>query len=115
MSSKSKLAELALLGAGGNRDVLDLAADVALFVGEEEVEVAVAGDERLAFEPRQRRLDLLAQGQLVGVDLVDTQGDQVVDAARQLVDVANEEEDLEDRCVEGLRAHGCRAPGRWCA
>ena len=50
--------------------MLDLAADVALFVGQEVVEIAVSVDERFAFEAGQRGLDLLAERQLVGIDLV---------------------------------------------
>ena len=100
---EQQLAQFTLFGAGRNRHVLDLAPDVALFVGEKQVEVAVARDERLALEPRERLLDQQPQGQLVGVDLIHTQGHQVVHAAGEFVDVSDEKEHLQHRGVERLQ------------
>ena len=84
-------------------DVLDLLADVALFVGEEEEVLAAAPDQGLLLQALQARLDLVAQRQAVGVDAVDEEGDQVVDVAADLVDVADEEQGLQDQDVEGLQ------------
>ena len=53
----------------GHFDVADLARDVALFVGEEEPQVAVAADQALLFQPAEALLDLAFEGQFVGVDL----------------------------------------------
>ena len=93
--------QLGLLG-GAEFDVLDLAADVALLVGEEEEVLAVAPDQGLAFQALQAGLDLLAQRQAVGVDAVDEQGHQVVDVAANLIDVADQEQGLQHQAVEGI-------------
>ena len=94
--------QLGLLGRA-EIHVLDLAADVALLVGEEEEVLAVAPDQGLALQAQQAGLDLAAQGEAVGVDAVDEEGDQVVDIAADLVDVADQEQGLEEPGVEGLQ------------
>ena len=100
---EDQLAEELGLLRGAEVDVLDLAADVALLVGEEEVLVAVAADQGLLLQALEAGLDLVAQGQAVGVDAVDEQGDQVVDVAADLIDVADQEQGLEDQDIEGLQ------------
>ena len=51
----------------------------------------------------QAFLDLTAQGQPVGVNLVDAEGDEVVDVALDLLDVADQEQHLEQFDVERLQ------------
>ncbi len=48
---EEKPAELTLFGARWHRGVLDLAANVPLFVGEKEVEIPIASDERFGLLP----------------------------------------------------------------
>ena len=85
-------------------DRLDLLVDVPLFVGQEEVILAAAADEGFAFQAGQALLDLLPEGQPVAVDLVEAERHEVVDVALHLVDVADQEQNLEQRDVERLQA-----------
>jgi hypothetical protein len=64
----------------------------ALFVGEEEPQVTIAADEVLAFQPFQAFRNGAFQGQLVGVNLAQAQGGQVVHRAFDGIGIANEEE-----------------------
>ena len=83
---------------------LDLLVDVPFFVGQEEVVVAAAADERFLFQPSQAFLDAAAQGQPVAVDLVEAEGHEVVHVPLHLVHIPDEEENLEQLDVERLQA-----------
>ena len=98
------LAEQLGLLAAAEFDRLDLLVDVPLFVGQEEVVVAVAADERLLLQPAEALLDPAPQGQPVGVDLVEAEGHEVVDVPLDLLHVADQEENLEQLDVERLQA-----------
>jgi len=51
---KQQFAKFAFFGTGRNLRVLNLATDIAFLVGEEEVEVAVACNERFGFQTIKR-------------------------------------------------------------
>ena len=93
-------------------DVLDLLVDVSLFIGQEKVDVAIAADQRFLFEPLQAGFDLLPERQAVAVDPVDAERDEIIDAPLDFLDVADQEEDLEQADVEGLQARVRSLPGR---
>ena len=100
---EQQLAQQAGLLGRGHLDVADLACDVALFVGEEEPQVAIAADQALLLEPAEALLDLALEGQLVGVDAIDAERGEVVDVGFDDVgDVADEEQGLEQQHVEGF-------------
>ena len=61
--------KLFVLVAAGDFGSFDLAGDVALFVGEELVLIAVAGNQALFFQSCQGRFQLLTNGNTVIVDL----------------------------------------------
>ena len=61
--------KLFILVAAGNFGLFDLAGDVALFIGEELVLIAVAGNQALFFQSCQGRFQLLPNGYAVIVDL----------------------------------------------
>ena len=92
--------ELGLLAAA-QIDRLDFPVDVALFVGQEEVVFAAAADEGFLFQPLQAFLDLPAQGQPVGVNLVDAEGEQVVNSSKNrfVIDIPEEDEDYFERLL----------------
>ena len=73
-------------------DRLDLLRNIALFVGQEEPEVAVAADQVLPLQPGQALLDLALQGQFVGVDAVQAQRGQVVHGRLDGIGIADEEQ-----------------------
>ena len=88
--------------AAGNVNVLDLAADFALFIGEEEVDIAAAADEGLPLQTLQAFADLAFEGETVGVHLVDAEGNQVVHVGFDDVDIANQEQGAQQFDVEGF-------------
>ena len=66
--------------------------DVALFVGEEEPQVAVAADQVLALQPVEAGFNGAFEGELVGINAVQAQGGQVVDRAFDGFGITNQEQ-----------------------
>ena len=66
---EDQFAQQSPLFVGGDFDMADFAGHIALFVGQEEPEVAVAADQALLFEAGQAFLDAALERQLVGIDL----------------------------------------------
>jgi hypothetical protein len=87
----------------GDFDVADLAGNVALFVGEEEPQVAVAAHQTLLFKAGEALLDLALEGELVGVDTINAQRGEVVDVGLDdVADVADQEQRLQQQDVVGF-------------
>ena len=84
--------------------LLDLLVDVPFFVDQKEVVVPTATDECFFFESAQARFDTLAQGQPVPVDLIETEGHEVVHVPLHLVHIADREQNLKQLDVERLEA-----------
>ena len=99
-----QLAEKFRLLSAREIDRLDFAVDVAFFVGKEKVQVAIAADERFFFQPCKAVFNLATEGEPVRVDFVDTECDEVVDVSLNLFHVADEEQRLKQRDIEGLKA-----------
>ena len=93
-------AEKFRLRPGIKLGAFNFATEVALFIGEKGKVIPVAANECLAFQSQQAGLDPVAQGEAVGIDLVETEGDQIIHAALHLIDIANEEQDLENGDIE---------------
>ncbi len=85
-------------------DALDFPADISLLVSQEEVDIATTVDERFLFQPSKAVFDPAAQGQTVGIDLVQAECDQIVHRALHLFDVPDQEQHLEQLDIEGLQA-----------
>src|SRR5207245_7986405 len=73
-------------------DVFHLTVDVPFLVGQEEVLLTAAADQRLPFEPLQALTDVPTQGQTVSVDLIQAERHEVLDGALHFIDVAYQEE-----------------------
>ena len=100
---KNKLAdELGLFG-GIQFDVLDLAADITLFTGQEKVGVTAAVDECFPFQPLKTGLNGFAQRETVCIDLVEAEGYKVIDIASDFIDIADEKKHFEELRVEVLQ------------
>ena len=117
---EDQFAQQAPFFVGGDVDVADFAGDIALLVGQEEPQVAVAIDQALLLEAGQAFLDARLEHQLVGIDLIDAQRGQVVDVGPDDVgDIADEEQALEQADVLRLQCgidSGLRRSNawRWC-
>lgn len=72
---------------------------------------AATTDQGFLFKPLEALLDLTTQGETVGIDLVQTERDQVIDVALHFVHVPNQEQHLQDVDVEGLHAGVGRSGG----
>src|SRR5439155_6893624 len=85
-------------------DVFHLTVDVPFLVGEEEVYLTAAADQRLPFEPLQALSDVPTQGQTVSVDLIQAERHEVLDGALHFLDVADQEEHLQQLHIERFQA-----------
>jgi hypothetical protein len=101
---KNELAQQLRFFTAAEVDGLDFSADVPLFVGEKEVVVTTAADECFPFEPLQAFFDMPTQGQAVRIDLIQAERDKVIDVALHFLDVADQEEHLQELHVERLQA-----------
>src|SRR5690606_188639 len=99
-----EVGQLLVFFVAGQLGGLDLAADISLFVGQEQVFVTVAGDEAFLFQALKRGFDAAAQGQFVGVYFVDAESDEVVQGALDQLDIADHEQGAQDLYVEGIEA-----------
>ena len=100
---KQQLTQLARLVGASEVDVLYLAADVTFFIGQKEKVIAVTTDQGFLFQTLKTVFNLLAQTLAVSVDLIDKQGDQVIDVALDLIDVSDEEQSLQNKGIEFLQ------------
>ena len=92
-----------LIGAS-EVDVLDLATDVTFFIGQKEKIIAVTTDQGFLFQALETVFNLFTQTLAVSVDLIDKQGDQVVDVALDLIDISDEEQSLQHKGIKFLQA-----------
>ncbi|MCY1354413.1 hypothetical protein D9M69_407890 [compost metagenome] len=100
-----QISESLVLIGRGDLGGLDLAGDIALLVGEEDELFTVTGDQALFLQALKGFFDAAAQGKFVFVDLLDGQGDEVVQRALDQVDITNHEQGAQDLYVECIE-HG---------
>ena len=83
----------------------DFIFDLFLFVGQEQVLVAITGDQQLSFEADQGFIYHLFQRNLISIDVVNRKSDKIVDRAFDDINIADEKEGFQDMVVK-LRQGG---------
>lgn len=63
----------------GNFNLLYIATDITLFIGEKVELIAVSANQYLPFQALQALFDLTLEGESIGIHFIDAEGHQVVD------------------------------------